>query len=504
MANAFLRMMDIRKTFPGVEALKGVTFEAFSGEATALIGANGAGKSTLMNVLGGVLMPESGDIEIDGREAAIHTPADATRHGVAFVHQELALMPTMSILDNMLITSFPERNGLIDYVTGEKLCTDALAQLGYEFALRTQVRDLSPGDQQIVEIARTLLGQTKIVIFDEPTSSLTSREKERLFEIIKIMKSRGTAIIYITHLLDEVFAVCERAVIMRNGAKVAENMIRDLTRNEIVEKMIGSQEVVEYFKRQQRVPGDVLLSVENLRREGFLEDISFELHSGEVVGLWGLLGSGRTELFRAMMGLDPIDSGRVRVHRNGRVIDVSSRNAWKVMGYLTEDRRTDGLLLPMSLRLNMSLANLRNLLSRFWPFVAKGREEQLTAQYVAKLNIKSTSTEQVVRTLSGGNQQKVVVGRWLQTNPIIFLLDEPTRGLDVEAKAELHQIVSDLAMSGAAVIVVSSDLDEIMSLGDRFLVMVRGRVVAAVPGSATKHDLLASASGINLSTEGEN
>ncbi len=500
MSNPFLRMVDIRKRFPGVEALKGVTFEAFASEATALIGANGAGKSTLMNVLGGVIAADNGHIEIDGVQATIRAPAEASRHGVAFVHQELALMPTLSILDNMLISDFPGRKGFIDYGSGEKLCRDALAQLGYDFALRTQVRDLSPGDQQIVEIARTLLGKTKIVIFDEPTSSLTSREKERLFEIIGIMKSRGTTIIYITHLLDEVFTVCERAVIMRNGAKVAESMIGDLTREAIVEKMIGSHEVVNYFQHRERKPGDLLLSVENLQREGFLDNVSFTLRRGEVVGLWGLLGSGRTELFRALMGLDQINAGRIKLHRDGSVVELKPKNAHKVMGLLTEDRRTDGLLLPMSIRLNMSLANLRNLLSRLRPFIARASEERITREYVTKLNIKSTSIEQKVGTLSGGNQQKVVVGRWLQTKPLIFLLDEPTRGLDVEAKAELHSIVGDLADSGAAVLIVSSDLDEIISLSDRFLVMVRGRIVEEFPGAVTKHRLLATASGISVAS----
>lgn len=495
-------MVDIRKRFPGVDALKGVTFEAFAGEATALIGANGAGKSTLMNVLGGVVAADAGQIQILGEPVTIRSPAEASRHGVAFVHQELALMPTLSILDNMLVSAFPTRNGFIDYTRGERLCREALSKLGYEFNLRTQVRDLSPGDQQIVEIARTLLGNSKIIIFDEPTSSLTSREKERLFEIIQIMKSHASAIIYITHLLDEVFTVCERAVIMRNGAIVAESMIGDLTRNDIVEKMIGSQEVVDYFHRRERTPGEVLLTVENLEREGFLENVNFSLRMGEVVGLWGLLGSGRTELFRALMGLDPINSGRVRLHRGGSIVEMNPKNARKVMGLLTEDRRTDGLLLPMSIRHNMSLANLRNLLSRLRPFVARKREEQITREYVKKLNIRSTSIEQRVATLSGGNQQKVVVGRWLQTKPLIFLLDEPTRGLDVEAKAELHAIVGDLADSGAAVLVVSSDMDEIISLSDRFLVMVRGRIVRELPGEVTKRDLLATASGITVAAEG--
>ena len=489
-------MVAIRKSFPGVKALKGVSFEAYPGEALAMIGANGAGKSTLMNILGGVIQADEGEIELGGQKTPIHSPAEATQLGISFVHQELALLPTMSILDNMLITSFPSRNGFIDYGRGEVLCREALAKVGYEFNLHTQVRDLSPGNQQIIEIARTLLGKSRIVIFDEPTSSLTSREKEQLFTIIRFMKSEGTTIIYITHLLDEIFTICERAVILRNGEKVAQSMVSDLTRDEIVEKMIGSQEVVGYFQHHVRTMGPVLLSVENLHREGYLDRINFSIHRGEVVGLWGLLGSGRTELFRAMTGLDAITGGKILIDMGHGLHPIKPRSAKLPVGLVTEDRRTDGLLLPMSIRNNLSLANLRNFISRLPPFIARKREEAAAREYVQKMNIKSTSIEQRVETLSGGNQQKVVVGRWLQTTPLLFLMDEPTRGLDVEAKAELHAIISELADNGAAVLFVSSDLDEIMSLSDQFLVMVRGRLVKELPRETTKHELLATASGI--------
>jgi ABC-type sugar transport system ATPase subunit len=466
-----LVMTGIKKSFPGVKALKGVSFEAFPGESLAMIGANGAGKSTLMNILGGVVLPDEGQISIDGKETLIHSPSEAARRGIAFVHQELALMPTLSILDNMLISSFPTRNGLIDYDRGEVLCREALSRLGYEFNLRMQVRDLSPGDQQIVEIARTLLGKSRIVI-------------------------------YITHLLDEIFTICEKAVILRNGEKVAQSAVKELTRDGIVEKMIGSQEVVSYFQHHARQPGPELLTVENLQREGYLDNINFSIHRGEVVGLWGLLGSGRTELFRAMMGLDQITGGRILVDMGRGARPIRPRSGKNPMGLVTEDRRTDGLLLPLSIRNNLSLANLRNFISRLWPFIARTREEAAANEYVRKLNIKSTSIEQRVATLSGGNQQKVVVGRWLQTNPLVFLMDEPTRGLDVEAKAELHSIISGLADSGAAVLFVSSDLDEIMSLSDRFLVMVRGRLVKELPRETTKHELLATASGITATKGG--
>jgi ABC-type sugar transport system ATPase subunit len=497
LAAPYLQMTGIHKSFPGVKALKGVSFEAYPGESLAIIGANGAGKSTLMNILGGVVQAEEGEIYIDGRKMQIHSPADASRFGISFVHQELALMPTMSILDNMLIAAFPNHNGFIDYRRGEVLCREALSRLGYDFNLHMHVRDLSPGDQQIIEIARTLLGNSRIVIFDEPTSSLTSREKERLFEIIRFMKSQGTAIIYITHLLDEIFVICERAVILRNGEKVAQSLVKDLSRNEIVEKMIGSQEIISYFQHHTRSPGPILLTVERLQREGYLDKVSFSIHRGEVVGLWGLLGSGRTELLRALMGLDQITGGRVLIDLGRGAHIMKPRSRKNPVGLITEDRRTDGLLLPMSIRHNLSLANLRGFISRLRPFIARGREEMAAKEYVQKLNIKSTSIEQRVATLSGGNQQKVVVGRWLQTSPLLFLMDEPTRGLDVEAKAELHSIISDLADSGTAVMFVTSDLDEIMSLSDRFLVMVRGRLVKELPRDATKHELLATASGIS-------
>jgi ABC-type sugar transport system ATPase subunit len=260
--------------------------------------------------------------------------------------------------------------------------------------------------------------------------------------------------------------------------------------------------VVSYFQHHTRPPGPVLLSVEGLHREGYLDSINFSLHRGEVVGLWGLLGSGRTELFRAMMGLDQITGGRITIDMGRGARPVRPRSGKNPMGLITEDRRTDGLLLPMSIRHNLSLANLRNFISRLWPFIARTREEAAANEYVRKLNIKSTSIEQRVATLSGGNQQKVVVGRWLQTSPLVFLMDEPTRGLDVEAKAELHSIISGLADSGAAVMFVSSDLDEIMSLSDRFLVMVRGRLVKELPRDTTKHELLATASGITGATGG--
>jgi ABC-type sugar transport system ATPase subunit len=473
-----------------------VDFEAYAGEAMGLVGANGAGKSTLMNVLGGVISEDAGVMKIDGSPVTIHSPADAMRLGIAFVHQEMTILPTLSIVDNMYISRFPIRSGLIDYARAKDLCRAVLARLGCDFDLDILLRNLSPGDQQLVEIGRALLLDPRIIIFDEPTSSLTSRERQRLFDAIQALKQQQVTIIYITHFLDEVFDVCERATILRNGETVGTGLIKDLTREDMVRMMIGEVKLDTYYAQQTAQAGDVALSVQGLRRRGVLQDISFELRFGEVVGLWGLLGSGRTELARAIMGLDPIDSGElyVRHRKNGKLVRLKPGQAKQYIGMITENRREEGLLLPISVKQNMSLANLKALTS-IGPFVDARKETGRAREYVERLHIMLTSLDQPVATLSGGNQQKVVVGRWLQRNPIIYMMDEPTRGLDVGAKAEIRTLIHELAEAGAAILAISSDIEEIMVMSHRFLVMNRGRIVEALPRDATALQLMTSASG---------
>ncbi len=496
MVTPFLQMTGVAKHFPGVQALKNVDFEAYAGEAMALIGANGAGKSTLMNVLGGVISKDTGVIQIDGNPVDMHSPSDAMRHGIAFVHQEMTILPTLSIVDNMYISRFPIKSGLINYSKAKESCHAVLARLGCDLNLDTPLRNLSPGDQQLVEIGRALLANPRIIIFDEPTSSLTSRERKRLFDAIQALKQQQVTIIYITHFLDEVFDVCERATILRNGETVGTGLIQDLTHEDIVRMMIGEVKLDTYYAHQSAQAGDVALSVEGLRRRGVLQDISFELRFGEVVGLWGLLGSGRTELARAIMGLDSIDAGtlQVRHRKNGKLVRLKPGQAKKYIGMITENRREEGLLLPLSVKQNMSLANLKALTS-IGPFVDAKKETEQARKYVEQLNIMVANLGQPVATLSGGNQQKVVVARWLQRNPIIYLMDEPTRGLDVGAKAEIRRLIHGLAEAGAAILVISSDIEEIMVMSDRYLVMNRGRIVDALPRNATNLQLMASASG---------
>lgn len=501
MSDAYLKIEGVKKAFRSVRALKGVNLEAYSGEVLALIGANGAGKSTLMNILGGVLQPDEGSIYLDGQEVRFSTPLDATAQGISFVHQEMALLPSLTIAENMYISTFPRGfGGLIDTKRAHAEGQEVLNSLTDGLDPRTEVRALSTGDQQMVEIARALLTHPRLIIFDEPTSSLTDSEKKRLFQVIERLKSRGATVIYITHLLDEVFSICDRAVVLRDGEVVGGDKLTDLTYDDIVRLMIGSEELERYFHRESCTPGDVVLKVEKLRSEGVLKEVSFQLRAGEVVGLWGLLGAGRTELVRAIVGLDPIDGGTIHLNESGRLVERSPRQLLQEVGLITENRREDGLLLPLSLRENMSLANLPSLL-KLWPFVDTDRENEIVRKYVDRLDIKASSVEQSVGTLSGGNQQKVVVGRWLQRQPTIFLMDEPTRGLDVGAKSEIHRIIDELATQGATILFISSDIDELVGLSDRYLVMHQGELVTSLDHGATKNELMLHATGAEKATE---
>jgi len=475
MSKIALRMENVEKSFPGVQALNDVTFEAHAGEATALIGANGAGKSTLMNILAGVIQQDGGKVYIGGELAKINHPVDASKYGITFVHQEMAMLPTLTIAENMFISTFPKRAGFIDYKKAHAMCAEALGRLGCHFPPDIRVSHLSPGDRQIVEIARALLSNPQVVIFDEPTSSLTTREKQRLFNVIRTLKKENVTIIYITHLLDEVFEICERAYVLRNGETAGGGLIKDLTYRKVVELMIGTKKVTDYFGHKTRKAGEVILKVENLSSEGMLANINFELRKGEVLGLWGLLGSGRTELLRAVIGLDSIDSGTFSIKDNGSLRTFKPKEAKKWMT-------------------NLSLANLQQMV-KVWPLVDGKLEYRLAQKFVDRLGIMISNLDQKVSTLSGGNQQKVVVARWLERNPIVFFMDEPTRGLDVGAKAEIRNIINELAEGGSAILVVSSEIEQIMAISDRYLVMSRGQIVSELPKDATKDELITAAAG---------
>lgn len=505
MTEPYLKMENVCKSFPGVKALDNVNLNIFAGEAVGLVGANGAGKSTLMNVLGGVIHPDEGTISINGKHVRIGSPLEAGNNGIGFVHQEMAILHTMTVMENMFVSRFPKKAGVV--IDGKAMREETrriLKMLGSEISPDMVVRNLSTGDMQMIEIGRCLLGNNKIFIFDEPTSSLTSREKNRLFEIIRNLKRDGYAIIYITHFLNELFEICEKISVLRGGRVVGSGVISELKMTDIVNMMVGEVEIARRTWRRTTDATKKALEVRHLNRKGILQDISFELLGGEVLGLWGLLGSGRTETIRALTGLDPVESMELYISKDGVLQKCKASKIKKSLGLITEERRGDGLFLSMSVKWNMSAAALRSLSSKVLTMVRRKVENMRCNEFIDRLSIKVSNPDQQVATLSGGNQQKVIVGRWLELNPGIIIMDEPTRGLDVSAKAEITQIIMNLASNGTSIILISSEIDEMMALCDRFLVLKKGKIIAALSHEeATKEKLMGLASGaIEYSVQG--
>lgn len=495
-----LRMENISKAFAGVAALKGAHLEARAGEAVAVMGANGAGKSTLMNILGGVIACDSGRISIGNTDITLRSPRDATRHGIAFVHQELTMFPTMTVAENIFIDRLPASRFLIRSGEMVRQSQALLTRLGCPISPSARVEQLSIGDRQLIEIARALRHDAKVIIFDEPTSSLTGPERQRLFDVIRDLKAAGVVIVYITHFLDEIFAVCERVTVMRNGETVWTSPIAEVDPPKVVHLMLGITENEGRLRAPVDAGGEPLLAVTGLERRGVLDDISFEVRAGEIVGLWGLLGSGRTELLRALVGLDPIDGGVIRWNDGNGLEPLEPEQLHARVGMVTEDRRDEGIFLPLSVAENIALPSLASLLNR-WRLVDRGRQSALADDMIQRLRIKVSGRQQVVSTLSGGNQQKVVFGRWLATNPRLLLLDEPTRGLDVSAKTEIMKLVVELAERGCSILLVSSELEELTRVCDRYLVIGRGKLIGQLPGSASTQALMQSITVVGRETE---
>jgi ABC-type sugar transport system ATPase subunit len=490
----YLRMQGIGKAFPGVVALRRAELQAYPGEAVAVMGANGAGKSTLMNILGGVIGKDEGEIFIGDRAVELHSPIDSLAHGIAFVQQELSSLPTMTIAENVFIDSLPQRYGWIDFGEAERRAKQILLRLGSALDPRTPVAALSPGDRQLVEIARALRRNPKILIFDEPTSSLSPRERQRVFDVIQSLKAENVAIVYITHFIDEIFTVCERVTILRNGETVFSDVIGAVTPRDVVQHMMGAIENEARLSPHRAKRSEIVLEVDHLSRGNALTDISFSLRAGEIVGIWGLLRSGRTELVRAIIGLDPVDQGRLRWRDSrGELSEITPTELHAHSGIVTEDRRGEGLLLPLSVSDNIVLPTLRRI-AQLAGIVDRNAQRRIAGDLIARLGIKVANNDQKVATLSGGNQQKVVFAKWLAAAPRLFLLDEPTRGLDVGAKSEILKLVLQLANANTAVLLISSEVEELTRICDRYLVMSHGRITGELSGTATSDDLFAAVS----------
>jgi ribose transport system ATP-binding protein len=495
-AGAVLTLRGIRKAFPGVVALDGVDLDLLPGEVHVLLGENGAGKSTLMKIISGALRRDAGEICVNGTPVEISGPRHAQRLGIGIIYQEFNLVPHLSAGENIFLGREPMlAPGVLDQ---GRLLRDAqkqLTDLGVAIDARSIVSQLSVAEQQMVEVAKALSLNARVLIMDEPTSALTTQEINELFAAIRRLKARGVAIVYISHRMDELFAIGDRVTVLRDGRHVGTRAIGETTRAELERLMVG-RDLKQHFPKRRAAIGEEALRVEQLTREGVLHDISFSIRRGEVVGLAGLMGAGRTELARAIFGADRIDRGRVFVRGEEKTISSPRAAIDLGLGLLTEDRKQHGLVLVLSVQENVCLPSVSRW-SRAGIVPAK-REAAATVQRIDELRIKTPGPRQLVRHLSGGNQQKVVLAKWLCTEADILIFDEPTRGIDVGAKVEIYQLINQLAARGAAILMISSELPEILGMSDRVLVMHAGRISAEFTAAdVTQEKVLAAALGNN-------
>lgn len=485
-----LKISGIDKTFPGVKALTQAALSVYAGQAMALIGENGAGKSTLMKVLTGIYTKDAGSIEYLGHEVAFRNPRESQQAGISIIHQELNLIGELTIAENIFLGREPLTRFGIDW---KKLYRDAdalLVRLSFPFASDTPVRELSVGEQQMEEIAKALSFESRVIIMDEPTDALTDRETQTLFRIINELKAEGRGIVYISHRLHELFEICERITVLRDGAFIAEVASADCDEPRLIELMVG-RSLDEQYPHLSRAPGIALLEVERYTGHG-LRDISFTLHAGEILGIFGLMGAGRTELAKMLYGALPPQGGTLRLA--GRAIHNRSPKEALENGiaYVSEDRKAEGLILGMSVRDNASLAALPTF-SR-GGHIQAAREQDAVAQYVAKMRVRTPSLAQTVGLLSGGNQQKIAIAKGLMTRPRVLILDEPTRGVDVGAKKEIYQLINELKAEGMGIIMISSDMPEILGMSDRILAIKGGEITGIFRrGSVSQEALLTAA-----------
>jgi inositol transport system ATP-binding protein len=478
-AEYLLEVANVRKAFPGVLALDDVSFRLKRGHVHALMGENGAGKSTLMKIISGIYTPDSGSFKLKGQEIKLASPLDALRYGIAMIHQELNLMAYMTVAENIWIRREPlNALGFVRHDEMRRQTKALFERLDIGIDPETEVRDLSVASRQMVEIAKAVSYDSDILIMDEPTSALTDREAEHLFKIIRTLKAQGKGIVYITHKMNELFEIADEVSVFRDGHFVGEHAAADVTRDQIIHLMVG-REITQMFPKETVPIGDVALSVRNLSLEGRFRDISFDLRKGEILGFAGLVGSGRSNVAETLFGVTPATSGTIAI--DGKEIAIRSPGVAmdSGMAFLTEDRKESGCFLLLDVMANMQIALLRHGHS-VAGFVKEREIEALCQQQKARLRVRTPDLEEPVLNLSGGNQQKVLIARWLMTKPRILILDEPTRGIDVGAKAEIHKLISELAGQGVAVMMISSEMPEVLGMSDRILVMHEGRMTGIV------------------------
>ena len=483
-----LQISKISKNYVGVKALDSVSFCARSGEILGLVGVNGAGKSTLMNILGGLTEPSSGEILLDGQPLRIRSPQDSERLGIGFIHQEPVLFRHMTVAENIGMSKL---RPLVRPAQLHQEARHVLERVDPGIDPGEKVADLPIGKQQMVCIARALREGGRILLFDEPTSSFTEAEKKMLFSVIRSLREQGAIIFYISHFLDEIEEICDRVVVLRDGKLISDTPMNEISRLQLLHDMI-SGEIAQADTDAVPQPGDVVLDVQKLCRKNVLEQVSLQLHKGEILGVWGLMGSGRTELLRAIYGLDRVDSGTVCVRNaQGRLQKCTRRQACRHLGFLTEDRHADGIFLGWSIWENITAPNLSQF-RRKSGFLDFRRARREAAELSESVHVKTPDVDVRAEALSGGNQQKVILAKWLMRRPAVFLLDEPTRGVDVGAKAEIQRMLRQYARQGTAMLVVSSELEELTLLSDRLLVMNHGKITAELSKKEISKDSVMS------------
>jgi rhamnose transport system ATP-binding protein len=490
--SALLELVSVTKSFSGVTVLQDVSFDVMPGEVHALLGENGAGKSTLIKVAAGVHLPDSGMIRVGGEEVSFSSPRDARKNGIAVVYQELLLFPELTVAENIFIGHAPTIGpGALDWADMRRRSRDLLDQLdSHHLDVDARVSGLSVANRQRVEIAKALSQDARVVIMDEPTASLAEADVQQLISIVRRLRERGVGIVYVSHKLPEVFALADRVTVLRDGKLVGTEPIAAVDERRLVSMMVG-RSIDQLFPKQTTVPGEVVLEARNLSHAGVVHDASFKLRAGEIVGIAGLVGSGRTELALTLFGLTPATSGEILLY--GKPVTIRNPGQARELGiaYVPEDRGTQGLVKPQTIAENIAHTMLERLTSNF--LISRARETELAKRFIKSLGIRARGPSQVVSQLSGGNQQKVVLAKWLAVEPRILIMDEPTRGIDVGAKSEIHALMSKLAGEGLAILMISSELPEVLGMSDRVLVMSGGRIVAEFDREAATQEAVGAA-----------